>query len=243
VIHIVENIVGTLENRIELEKIEKEVEARKLGKKGVKKVKKEQKTHKTNFKTKILTILVTGVMTIGVLGTTGTKLAMSIKNFNNTMEIKSQPLDIDIQWPGIWAEPKEPEYVAVSNGIILASNNTVLTEAEKVNIISKSDYPKIIAGIRMLESSNNSRRDQTAHHVDCQKVGMTNEFGFRALDNYCFSTFEEAVKTVNDWLDTNLVKYNLNQALCRYATGQATDVCEYSKNFHALDKQGKLASN
>lgn len=211
-------------------------------KKGKKKVKKVKKVS-VNYKSKILTVLLMGIVGVMVVGLTGTKFILSIKNFNEKMEIKTRPFSLALQTPAVWTEPREPEYVAVSNGIVLASNNTVLTEAEKVSIISKSDYPKIIAGIRMLESSNNSQRDQTAHHVDCQKVGMTNEFGFRALDNYCFSTFEESVKTVNDWFDTNLVKYNLNQSLCRYATGQATDVCEYSKNFHALEKQGKLASN
>jgi hypothetical protein len=70
---------------------------------------------------------------------------------------------------------------------------------------------------------------------------MTNEFGYRALDDYCFKSFDESVSTVTAWFETKLKTYSLNESLWLYAIGNASSTCQYAVNFAKLDSDGKLA--
>lgn len=234
-----ENPIGTAENANILAEIRKEVEDRERMK--GRKPKKVIKQKKNSFKVKAYGILGTGVVSIIAVGFIGINGINLVSEFTQRKEIKTQPFKVEVQMPRVYIQDKEPLYVPVSGGVVLTKANEKLDEKGKEEIIRNSDYSKILAGIRMLESSNNSQRDQSAHHVDCAKVGMSNEFGYRALDDYCFSTFEESVKVVSEWIDKHINSMGVNNLLCLYSGGNAVDTCNYSVNYHELDKQGSLA--
>ena len=159
---------------------------------------------------------------------------------------KSSSFKVTVNRPlTIEKQPDRTVYMPVAsdgNEIKLVVNKP-LTQEEKESIVNKSGYSKILRGIWMLETNKGGNTNQSAHHNECSKVGMTNEFGYRALDDYCFETFEDSVERVTEWFDGELKTKSLNSALCYYATGKATSTCNYAISFVKLDQDGKLASN
>ena len=199
-------------------------------------------TTKLTLGQKFLTIALIGFCGLLLVGFGSISAIKSFSEWSQNHYVATQSFDYRITWPRVWIATREPKitYVQVAGSAYEAKE---LTENEKKEIIAKSGYGKILSGVRMLESTNNTQRDQTAHHVDCEKVGASNEFGYDALNDTCFSTFNESVQTVSKWFDDKLKTLSLNASLCLYNTGRATDVCTYAKNFAALDEQGQLAVN
>jgi len=201
------------------------------------------KTERVSFKARLMTVMVLSIIGIVTITALGVKSLQGINNWWDGHYFAFDRLEVSL--PRIRVEAREPQTLMVP--VVTTSNinvsKTQLTEEEKVSVMKNSGYYKVLAGIRLLESSNNAIGDGTGHHVDCAKVGMSNEFGYDALDNFCFGSFEESVEIVSKWVEDNLDKMSLNSALCKYSTGRTEDVCEYAKNYHALDKAGKLASN
>lgn len=170
-----------------------------------------------------------------LIGSTGVFAIRWFSGWSEKYYIAKQEFKMEVTMPKVWVAQKEPQiiYLAVVSSTSNPSVN--LTEEQKKEVIAKSGYGKILSGVRMLESTNNSQANPTAHHVDCDKVGSTNEFGYGALNDTCFGSFEESVQTVANWFDRELQTKTLNQSLCYYNTGTALDVCTYAKNFASLD--------
>lgn len=119
----------------------------------------------------------------------------------------------------------------------------VLTQEEKERVVAYSGLSKIVRGVWILETGKGTNTNESAHHNECTSVGMTNEFGYRALDDYCFETFEDSVSRVTEWFEAELKTKSLNNALCYYSMGKNISTCEYAISFAKLDVDGKLASN
>lgn len=198
-----------------------------------------------SFRQKVYLILFISISGIGLLTSGVVNTIIAAERFNDTVDIKTRPLDINVQTPAVWLEKRQKEviYVAVNNGKTIDPVKEELTEEDKVELMRNTGYYKILSGIRILESSDNAYGDGTGHHVDCNRVGMSNEFGFDALSDYCFSSFEESIEVVTAWIEKHLSQMNLNQMLCFYNTGTASDVCAYSRNFHLLREDGRLANS
>ena len=153
---------------------------------------------------------------------------------------KSSSFKVTINRPlTVEKQPDRTVYMAVMSG---STATTAKTIENKEQILASSELSGIVKGVNILESNQGKNTNPTAHHNDCTKVGMTNEFGYRALDNYCFNSFQESVDTVTAWFKEQLKTKNLSEALCFYATGRATSTCDYAVNFAKLDNDGKLAS-
>lgn len=86
------------------------------------------------------------------------------------------------------------------------------------------DINKLVATIAGAESVNGTK----GHHLRCVEAGKTNKYGYGALEKFCFDNEEIAELTVYNALvkDLNAGK-TLNQTLCEYNTGKATDSCGY----------------
>lgn len=90
----------------------------------------------------------------------------------------------------------------------------------------------IVRKVHMLETT--AGHAPTGKHIRCREKGMTNEFGYRAAENFCFPTEHEAIKTVKDWFKRSLEKRSLAASLCRYNVGTPTEDCEYYKQYLSL---------
>lgn len=158
--------------------------------------------------------------------------------FHKVLEIKTSfPLTIEKRDPIV-------VYVPVVTDLKKIENSKQLTYEEKVELVKKSDYPKILTGIWTLETTRGKGRndnDPTNHQSNCAKAGMSNEFGYDPAHGTCFASFAESVEIINRYIDENINKMSMNQLLCFYNIGKAVDTCSYAVNFHALDSQGKLA--
>jgi hypothetical protein len=209
-----------------------------------------------SLKTRLYLVLIFCSVVIMGLASFGTWSILQIQKFtdewyfagHDVVDVKSQSgyknysFTFTLSWP-LTKEKKEDKVtyipVAVGDKVVKAE---ALTQEEKERIVDASGYSKIVRGIWILETNKGQNTVDSAHHNDCSKVGMTNEFGYRALDNYCFGSFEESVATVTDWIETQLKGKTLSAALCFYAKGTADSTCDYAIKFSQLDKDGKLAS-
>lgn len=99
-------------------------------------------------------------------------------------------------------------------------------------IAQVDDLDAIVAKVHMLETTRG--KAPTGKHVTCKNKGMSNEYGYRAHENYCFSTHEEATATVKDWFKRSLEKRSLAASLCRYNIGTPTEDCQYYQEYKKL---------
>lgn len=213
-------------------------------KKAYREAKKATKPNKGGIKGKLVTLGITSIVTIALMGfivdsslawytnweskyyvakhrvvETGSdkrsvsirlSLPATVETKEKTVQVSVLPVDAKAQ-EGVYKEP---------------------TDKEKEEIISKSDNPRIIRNIWNLETKKGKALD--GHHIDCRKANMTNEFGYAALDKLCFSSFEESVATVDKWINERIDTNSLNQLLCLYNQGIATDTCTYAVNFQSM---------
>lgn len=104
-----------------------------------------------------------------------------------------------------------------------------LSYQDKETIIKEyASYPKLVRNFWAMESSKGKNTDRTAHHIECRKKGQTNEFGFAALDDVCFDSFEESVIAVDSWIAKELETKSVNELFCYYRYGKATNSCDYA---------------
>src|SRR3990167_1052375 len=193
-----------------------------------------------NTRQKFVIVMSVAVSGILVITSMGVNALQALDNWWDRHDLNFYSLKVEMpRVEVVGREPREIIIPVISTGEVV--NRTILTEDEKKEVMINSGYYKILAGIRIIESSNNAEGDGTGHHVDCNKVGMSNEFGFSALDDFCFANFEESVEIVTAWLEDHLNEMNLNEALCVYNQGIRTSICEYAKNYHNLDNAGRLA--
>ena len=127
----------------------------------------------------------------------------------------------------------EKVFVPVVMGEETVAGTKISTHEEKVAYIRGSKYPAIIAGVWFRESTNGKNND--GHHIYCDEVGYSNEFGFGVYGDTrnCFGSFEESVDAVVAWFDGQLKNLSLDQALCHYNTGTASDECDYIHAYRA----------
>lgn len=206
----------------------------------------KQGGYKLSLRAKFALIFIFTVAGIEASVLIGAKTMLTVNDHFNKYEYVRTPI-VDFEKiasafsVGFERKEREPfvAYVKVADDKAVSSK--ALTHDEKIAFVKSSNYSKIISGIWMLESNRGKNGTADAHHNDCSRVGMTNEFGYRALDNYCFNSFEESVKTVDKWIDEQLKTKTVSSLLCYYATGKATDTCSYAQNFQKLDNSGSLA--
>lgn len=209
-----------------------------------KKPKKVAKKARFSLKQKFFGMMILGTLAIELIMLGGIRLARGVNNFFEVHYLAFHKIvEVKTSWP-VSVEKKEEIVVYVPVEGNIAASGTNLTQEQKEEIVANSDYPKVIAGIWMLETTQGrggNDNDPTNHQSNCEKVGASNEFGYDPHGKTCFGSFQESVEYVNKWVDEHLGKLSLNQALCTYNTGRATDTCAYAQNYMALVKEGKLA--
>lgn len=94
------------------------------------------------------------------------------------------------------------------------------------------DLDSIVSKVHMLETTQG--KAPTGKHVTCRNKGMSNEYGYRAHENFCFNTHEEATATVKDWFKRSLEKRSLAASLCRYNIGTPVEDCTYYQEYKKL---------
>ena len=101
----------------------------------------------------------------------------------------------------------------------------VASDSAKLKLINVGE---IADRIFTLESSN-------GRNVLCPE-GTYNGYGFRqnSFEWVCYPTQDEVRMLVIEWLVKNISKYGLEQALCRYNVGIATNDCKYVVNYKSL---------
>lgn len=103
----------------------------------------------------------------------------------------------------------------------------------------KPDYSitELVDYIHLMESSRGYA--DSGLSVVCKDKGLTNEYGYRAMDAwvdgyfnpdkaFCFNNQAEAVLTVTEWVKKYVEKYGTYEAMCIYNTGSTKNGnCEY----------------
>lgn len=125
------------------------------------------------------------------------------------------------------AMPKPEEQSSVK-GIKLAS-----VKAQEPSLIDQ-----LASYIHLAESTRG--KATTGLAVTCRGKGMSNEYGYRALEGFCFDNEAQAIDTVKDWLYRSLQVRGVPETLCRYNTGHAVEDCEYANTFLELLADGKI---
>jgi hypothetical protein len=192
------------------------------------------------FKHKMILVFIWGSVAITGLTLLTVKTMVSVNRFfdENTFAYHKM-IDVKLQLP-VTIEKRSPEVIYVK---VSAEGKTSkeLTQKEKEVAIQKSSYSKILTGIWILETEKGSNKNKDAHHNECNNLGLTNEFGYRALDNYCFNSFTESVEAVDKWIDEQLQTKTVSEVLCYYSSGKVESTCAYAQNYKALEKSGGLA--
>lgn len=99
------------------------------------------------------------------------------------------------------------------------------------NIFSTLKHADIVLKIYTLESSQGK-------NDGCKLKGLVNGFGFMQQDDHdpwmCFQNLEDVATRVDNWLDEQLAKKTLSQALCYYQSGTPSNDCGYYRKYLAL---------
>ena len=193
-----------------------------------------------SFRAKMALVFIWCVVAISAITLVGVKTIVSLNQFfDENVFAYHKMVEVKLQAP-ITIEKREAkvEYIKVKDTNVASK---ILTQKDKDKFIASLNFPKLVRGVHILESNNGTNSNPKAHHNECNNLGLTNEFGYRALDNYCFTSFEESAKTVDKWFDEQLQTKTLSEALCFYATGKANSTCDYAQNYKALEKSGALA--
>lgn len=154
---------------------------------------------------------------------------------NNTLAFNN-PVRFEIEFKPLIAvvarEKVKVDRVFVDKQSHQAINPENLTQENKEQIIKASGFSDAIEGIWNLETSKGKAPE--GHHKDCEELGLTNEFGYGALDNVCFDSFQQSVDVVNAWLKKNLETKSLSETLCFYNKGTNESDCDYYRNFRTV---------
>lgn len=84
------------------------------------------------------------------------------------------------------------------------------------------------------ESGKGTNTNPQALHMVCRKQGKWNEIGYSVYNKFCFNSKAEAELYVTYYLEKNCKDMSLEQALCRWNTGKATNDCAYAKGLLSL---------
>lgn len=100
----------------------------------------------------------------------------------------------------------------------------------EMSTINKYKHAGIMWRIYMLEST-------FGKNDGCKAKGLFNGFGYGqdGTNHRCYTSFDAVAHDVNEWIETNLQKYTLAQAMCRYNTGKPIDGCTYFTKFMSID--------
>lgn len=110
-------------------------------------------------------------------------------------------------------------------------DDRVLTLEEKSNLVSSTKFGEVLDGIWTLESTRGA--NTSGHHKYCDAIGMSNEFGYGALDKFCFHSFQESVEYLSERIESDLMDKSLTETLCYYNTGRVGD-CDYAIAYKSL---------
>lgn len=170
----------------------------------------------------ILSLLITGtVKTIQGVG----------EWFDNNKVVSHSILEVKIQPPFTI----EPRVVSPLSEPKEADSSPSASLIETTSSDQMADL--IVTYIHSQESSNGTSLQGL--HVTCKGKGMTNEYGYRAGEGFCFKTASEAIETVKDWVHRSLAVRGVLETLCRYNTGYSVPNCTYAESFkHLLADEG-----
>lgn len=134
-----------------------------------------------------------------------------------------------------WKNPIEYNNPVVS--FVTEKQVEKIAEKKESGEVLSANYPNmedVIDKIHLLESGRGTA--PKGHHLTCKTLGLSNEFGYGALDGYCFNSYEESVKAMNMWFRLKFEDgFSLKEALCIYNTGLSKNgTCEYATNFDNL---------
>lgn len=79
-------------------------------------------------------------------------------------------------------------------------------------------------------SKGKNTSDPTALHLYCRNLGKWNEIGYNPQNKYCFNSKQEAQNFVARYIQRNCNGKTLNECLCYWNTGTASESCHYSNN-------------
>lgn len=154
--------------------------------------------------------------------------------FDNNRLVFTRPVEIKFNTP-LRVEARTVQQVVMP--VVIGNVNLVsehLTKEDKVAIVKASRLSGLTDGIWSLETNRGDAPQ--GHHKYCESLGMTNEFGYGALDKVCFTTFQESVDTVTKWLEKNLENKPISETLCFYNKGTDERDCEYYISWRALNQ-------
>ena len=108
-----------------------------------------------------------------------------------------------------------------------------LTFEQKAFLVYYSRHPEFIDHIWYRETGRGGA--QEGHHIYCEKMNKSNEFGYAVADKLCFDTFSESIMALEAWvMDHSHLTFN--EALCLYNTGKVQDTCAYlGHDFSAMN--------
>lgn len=154
--------------------------------------------------------------------------------FYSVLEFKSTDLgsQVNLNKPFEVKERQAQQVlVPVTVGGSIQPKETI-TEKAKEDIVTESRLSGLVDAIWNLESTRGQAG--SGHHKYCESIGMTNEFGYGALDKVCFNTFKESVDAVTTWLEKNLESKPISETLCFYNKGTNERNCDYYINYRRL---------
>lgn len=200
---------------------------------------------KYSLRAKLLALAVVCIFILILSGYIGISVLLSDNSFFDAHYLVIHPvlslskeekrLAIRVSWP-LSIESKQ--IGTIHNPIASNFYGKNLSLSDKRQIVLASNYPKILDGMWMLETTRGkgvNPDDPTNHQSNCDKRGKTNEFGYDPQGRTCFDSFEQSVSVVDGWIDKHIAHMSLDQMLCYYATGKYLSSCSYSVNFHRLD--------
>lgn len=104
-----------------------------------------------------------------------------------------------------------------------ASISDVVEEA--LSLPPSDNIDLIVEKTRWLESQNGTK----GLALSCKKRGLSNEYGYRANENFCFNNHEEATKEVKRWFTEKLSVMDIKTACCLYTGNGKIKNCNRSK--------------
>lgn len=161
--------------------------------------------------------------------------------FDQNKIVPHQVIEVKVN-PPFTIEPRVISPVASPSAEMETAEPVVTPEAMRVVQPVLAQEPplidQLVSYIHLAESTRG--KAQVGLNATCKSKGMSNEFGYRAGEGFCFPNHDVAVETVKDWLYRSLQVRGVPETLCRYNIGTPVDNCEYANKFMSLLSEGKI---
>lgn len=169
-------------------------------------------------------IIMTGLVALGLF-----VAFYFVSAFYDTYRVSFQP-PIIFQAPVIVTEREYTLISPVASVSATPTPQSFVPHVEKVQAKEPAfSYPQLVKFVHYRESTYGTAK--AGHHIECRQKGMWNEIGYNPQAEFCFNSKEEGMAKLDDWMKTNVPKYGLPGALCRYNSGKPLDDCQYYQDY------------